>query len=65
MTFSTMISEKDRARLRHVVRVTHKKMIAGSGLTPTDGECDLLIDSFAPEVAEKMVRLAVDAGNID
>lgn len=51
------LTPKDRARLRNVVRRTHRSFFRDE---PSTAMLDELIDSLGPRVAAKMVRKAVD-----
>lgn len=64
MAFSSQLSRQDRDLLRGIVRKIHFAHVEakhGKAFV-TDKECDKLIDSFGPEIAERMIRFGVDKG---
>ena len=58
------LTQQDRNLLCGIVRKVHFAHIeAKHGKSfVTDMECDKLIDSIGPEVAERMIRFGVDKG---
>ncbi len=65
MSFTSLLSPMDRQRLRHIVRKTHAMYMKPGTMAVSDHDCDQLIDAMAPDVAQGMVKEAVDAGGID
>jgi hypothetical protein len=63
MSFLQTISLKDRNRLRAVVKKVHLKNYPTEFIN--DYEADKLIESFAPEVVEKFIKLGVDSGQTE
>ena len=63
MSFLQSISIRDRRRLRAVVKKIHLKNYPTEMIT--DYEADKLIDSFAPNVVEKFLKLGVDSGKTE
>lgn len=64
MSFSTALTQQDRDLLRGIVRKVHFAHVEakhGKGFV-TDLECDKLIDSLGPEIAERMIKFGVDKG---
>ena len=59
--FSTMVDAKTLAALRKATQRVHR-MERPTGRPMTDGQCDAMIDSIAPETAERMLREATDGG---
>lgn len=56
------ISEADRERLRKITRKHASFYFAGE---PTNAQVDQLIDSLGPKVAARLVKKAVDTGEIE
>jgi hypothetical protein len=56
--FSTLLSVKDRRRLRNIVREVHLKHYPQHLIT--NYECDRIIDVIAPETAAYLIRLNMD-----
>ena len=63
MSFINSLSLKDRRRLRKIVKKTHLSYYPTHMIT--DYEADKLIDSFAPNVVEKFLKLGVDSGKTE
>ena len=63
MSFLQTISLKDRRRLRQVVKKIHLKNYPTEFIT--DKEADKLIESFAPNVVEKFIKMGVDSGKTE
>lgn len=61
--FAEELGFEDRNTLRNIVRKTHRNVMPG-GLTPSDYECDKLIDSLGPVVQANMLRQAILTGKI-
>lgn len=59
--FTANLTQRDRARLRQIVLKHHRQYFAGQ---PTRAQVDQLIDSLGTEVAAKLVKAAVDKGQI-
>jgi hypothetical protein len=59
-----ILTQADRNLLRGIVRKVHlAHVVAKHGKNfVTDLECDKLIDSLGPEIAERMIRFGVDKG---
>lgn len=55
------LTPMDRARLRNIVRKTHRMYFADR---PSDRLLDSLIDGLGPEAATGLLRRAIDAGAI-
>lgn len=58
------LAQQDRDLLRGIVRKVHFAYVEakhGKAFV-TDHECDKLIDSLGPEIAERMIRFGVDKG---
>jgi hypothetical protein len=58
------LTKQDRDLLRGIVRKVHFAHVEakhGKGFIG-DHECDKLIDSLGPEIAERMIRFGVDKG---
>lgn len=64
MSFASLLSVRDRNRLRAIVRKTHASYMPKEVTQPSDYECDKLIDSFAPEVAQALLKAGVDTGSV-
>ena len=63
MSFVQTLTIRDRRRLRAVVKKIHLKNYPTEMIT--DYEADKLIDSFAPNVVEKFLKLGVDSGKTE
>ena len=63
MSFVQTLTIRDRRRLRAVVKNIHLKNYPTEMIT--DYEADKLIDSFAPNVVEKFLKLGVDSGKTE
>ena len=63
MSFLKTISHQDRRRLRAVVKKVHLKNYPTEFIT--DKEADKLIESFAPDVVEKFIKMGVDSGKTE
>ena len=63
MSFVQTLTTRDRRRLRAVVKKIHLKNYPTEMIT--DYEADKLIDSFAPNVVEKFLKLGVDTGKTE
>ncbi len=63
MSFVQTLTIRDRRRLRAVVKKIHLKNYPTEMIT--DYEADKLIDSFAPNVVEKFLKLGVDTGKTE
>jgi len=61
--FTALLSDADLRRLRLVVKNEHMKHYDSQFVT--DAHADMLINAISPEIAEQMVRTAVDAGDVD
>ena len=64
MSFTHTLTQQDQDLLRGIVRKVHFAHVAakhGQSFV-TDLECDKLIDSLGPEVAERMIKFGVDKG---
>lgn len=62
MSFSSLLSVKDRGRLREIVKRTHLKHYPVEHLT--DYEADKFIDSLSERVIEAKLRGGVDGGMV-
>lgn len=66
MSFVSTLSQQDLDLLRGIVRKVHfaevVKKFGPNHPAVTDKECDRLIESIGPEVAERMIRFGVDKG---
>lgn len=60
MSFIASLRSDDLSMLRRIVRKVHLAYVPES--IATDKECDKLIESLGPEVAERMIRFGVDRG---
>jgi hypothetical protein len=58
--FSTLLSIRDRRRLRAIVRKVHLQHYPGHLID--DLLCDRVIDAIAPETAAYLIRLNLDKG---
>ena len=63
MSFVQTLTIRDRRRLRAVVKKVNLKNYPKEMIT--DYEADKLIDSFAPNVVEKFLKLGVDSGKTE
>jgi hypothetical protein len=63
MGISSLLSTKDRNRLREITRRVHLRHYPKEMLT--DYECDKLIDSFSEQVIEANLRAGLTVGMID
>ena len=63
MSFVQTLTIRDRRRLRAVVKKVHLKNYPKEMIT--DYEADKLIESFAPNVVEKFLKLGVDSGKTE
>lgn len=52
------LTHTNRARLRKIVKRTHMRFYPAEKLT--DREADAVIDTFAPDVAERLIKAFVD-----
>ncbi len=62
MSFISTLSQVDLDRLRMVVKRVHFKHYPAHMIT--NYEADKLIDSLAPEIAGRLVKEAVDSGQV-
>jgi len=66
MSFLSTLSSQDLDLLRGIVRKVHlsevMKKFGPNHVGVSDHECDKLIESIGPEVAERMIRFGVDKG---
>lgn len=60
MSFISTIGKQDLDLLRGIVRKVHLAYVSKD--KATNKECDKLIESLGPEIAEKMIRFGVDKG---
>ena len=60
MSFTQLLSQKDRDRLRVIVKRVHFKHYPQDRLT--DYEADKFIDAQAGEMIERMLKSGVDSG---
>jgi len=60
MSFLSSLTEQDLNLLRGIVRKVHLVHVPKD--FATNIECDKLIESLGPEVAERMIRFGVDKG---
>ncbi len=65
VSFTSLLSRQDRNRLRSIVRKTHSMYMKPGTMAVSDHDCDQLIDAMAPDVAQGMVKEAMDTGGID
>jgi hypothetical protein len=56
------LNQQDRDLLRGIVRKVHFAHVSRKHGAVSDHECDKLIDSLGPEIAERMIRFGVDKG---
>ncbi len=59
--FISTLSQQDLDLLRGIVRKVHLASVEAKGLA-TNQQCDMLIESIGPEVAERMIKFGVDKG---
>jgi hypothetical protein len=66
VSFVSTLAKQDLDLLRGIVRKVHFahviKKFGPNHPAVTDKECDRLIESIGPEVAERMIRFGVDKG---
>jgi hypothetical protein len=62
MGFSSQLSQQDRDLLRNIVRKVHLRHVGLKHGEVSNMECDKLIDSFGPEIVERMIKFGVDKG---
>jgi hypothetical protein len=64
MSFISTLGTQDLTLLRGIVRKVHLgSVVAKHGESfVTDHECDKLIESIGPEIAERMIRFGTDRG---
>ena len=66
MSFLSTLSSQDLDLLRGIVRKVHlaevMKEFGPNHVGVSNHECDKLIESIGPEVAERMIRFGVDKG---
>lgn len=60
MSFISTLPKQDLDLLRGIVRKVHLQHVPHD--FATDKECDKLIESLGPEIAERMIRFGVDKG---
>jgi hypothetical protein len=60
VSFLSTLGASELQVLRRVVRKVHLAYVPESAAT--DKECDKLIESLGPEIAERMIRFGVDRG---
>ena len=60
MSFSSLLGDRDRLRLREIVKRVHLRHYPVEHLT--DYEADKLIDSFSERVVEGHLKAGVDSG---
>lgn len=60
MSFIASLAKQDLDLLRSIVRKVHLAYVPQD--FATNKECDKLIESLGPEIAEKMIRFGVDKG---
>lgn len=60
-SFISTLSQQDLDLLRGIVRKVHLANVEAKGLA-TNQQCDMLIESIGPEVAERMIKFGVDKG---
>lgn len=60
MSFIASLRSDDLAMLRRVVRKVHLAYVPEERVS--NKECDKLIESLGPEIAERMIRFGVDRG---
>ena len=60
MSFLSTITSQDLTLLRGIVRKVHLRYVPKEHAN--DKECDKLIESLGPEIAERMIRFGVDKG---
>ena len=59
-SFIASLKRPELEMLRNIVRRVHLRHVPDQ--FATDKECDKLIESLGPEVAERMIRFGVDKG---
>ena len=66
MSFLSTLKQEEISLLRGIVRKTHlahvMKKHGPNHIGVSDNECDKLIETIGPEIAERMVRFGVDKG---
>lgn len=62
MSFAVTLSQQERDMLRGIVRKVHLAHVEAKHGAVSNLECDKLIDSLGPEIAERMIRFGVDKG---
>lgn len=66
MSFVSTLSQQDLNLLRGIVRKVHLRAVVQkfgpNHQGVSDKECDKLIESIGPEVAERMIRFGHDKG---
>ena len=64
MSFISTLSSQDLNLLRGIVKKVHLREVVNkfgpNHVGVSDNECDKLIESIGPEVAERMIRFGVD-----
>jgi hypothetical protein len=60
MSFISSLGKQDLDLLRGIVRKVHLAYVPQE--FATNKECDKLIESLGPEIAERMIRFGVDKG---
>jgi hypothetical protein len=61
MSFGELLSWADRARLRAIVRSTHRMYFAD---VPTNAQCDQMIEAIGPGLAAAMLKVARDGRHV-
>lgn len=61
--FTALLSNVDLERLRTIVKAVHMKHYDKQFVT--NAQADMLINAISPEIAEQMIRTAVDMGGVD
>lgn len=61
--FTSIISDRDRVRLRKIIRKVHFANYPTEMLT--DYECDKLINAWGPKVAAYEIKRHMDQGDVD
>lgn len=66
MSFISTLNQQDLDLLRGIVRKVHlaeaMKKFGPNHVSVSNKQCDMLIESIGPEVAERMIRFGVDKG---
>lgn len=64
MSFISTMGRQDLTMLRQIVRKVHLGSVVAKygNAFVTDQECDKLIESIGPEVAERMIKFGMDKG---